>query len=104
MTILSATLTLWLLMDPLGNLPVFSSVLGEVAPARRRFVLVRELFLALAFLLGFLFLGKYLFSLLELETASVRIAGGVILGTIAFRMLCVCSDNRFTQRTFSIGV
>ena len=50
MTTATATLTLWLLMDPLGNLPVFSSVLKGVAPRRRRRVLLRELGLALGFL------------------------------------------------------
>ena len=87
MTIATATLTLWLLMDPLGNLPVFSTVLGGVDPARRRAVLVRELLLALGFLVGFLLLGRALFGVLDLREESVRIAGGLILGIIAFRML-----------------
>ncbi|MEM7517466.1 MAG: MarC family protein, partial [Planctomycetota bacterium] len=87
MTTATATLTLWLLMDPLGNLPVFASVLGGVEPARRRSVLRRELLLALAFLITFLFLGRAFFSLLHLEPTSVQIAGGAILGMIAFRML-----------------
>lgn len=87
MTLFSATLTLWLLMDPLGNLPIYGSVLGGVRPERRRRVLARELALALAFLLGFLFLGRGLFEVLHLEVNSVRIAGGLILGVIAFRMI-----------------
>ena len=87
MTTATATLTLWLLMDPLGNLPVFSSVLGGVDPARRRFVLVRELVLALLFLVGFLLLGKYVFGFLHLDPSSVRIAGALILAMIAYRML-----------------
>jgi multiple antibiotic resistance protein len=74
-------------MDPLGNLPVFSTVLRGVDPARRRSVLVRELLLALGFLVGFLLLGRALFGVLNLQEESVRIAGGLILGIIAFRML-----------------
>ena len=74
-------------MDPLGNLPVFTSVLRDVDPARRKTVLARELLLALGFLIGFLFLGRYVFSLLALRTESVQIAGGLILGIIATRML-----------------
>ena len=87
MTTLTATFTLWLLMDPLGNLPVFTSVLQGVAPGRRRRVLLRELGLALGFLIVFLFLGRYLFRFLALQSESVSIAGGLILATIAFRML-----------------
>ena len=87
MTTATATLTLWLLMDPLGNLPVFTTVLRGVAPSRRRRVLTRELLLALAFLVSFLFLGRYVFSMLHLEAESVQIAGGLILSIIAHRML-----------------
>ena len=97
MTTATATLTLWLLMDPLGNLPVFGSVLGRVDPSRRRRVLVRELALALAFLVGFLFLGRYVFRLLALEPDSVRIAGGFILSFIAFRMLFPPTDGIWGQ-------
>jgi len=94
-TLATATLTLWLLMDPIGNLPIFGGVLGGVRPERRRRVLVRELSLALAFLLGFLFLGRGLFGLLELEVNSVRIAGGLILGVIAFRMIFPGPEESF---------
>ena len=97
MTLATATLTLWLLMDPLGNLPVFGSVLGGVRPERRRRVLARELGLALAFLLLFLFLGQALFQLLELEVNSVRIAGGLILGVMSFRMIFPGDEELFAS-------
>ena len=47
MDIISAATLLFLVMDPLGNIPVFLSVLDKVAPERRTRVLVRELLLAL---------------------------------------------------------
>jgi len=40
----SAAITLFLIMDPLGNLPVFMSVLKTIEPKRRRVVLAREHF------------------------------------------------------------
>ena len=95
MTTATATLTLWLLMDPLGNLPVFSSILHDVSPERRRTVLVRELLLALAFLVTFLLAGRYVFGVLDLQQESVQIAGGLILATIAFRMLFPGQDGVF---------
>ena len=98
MTTATATLTLWLLMDPLGNLPVFSSVLHGVAPERRRSVLVRELCLAFAFLVGFLLVGRFVFVALQLEPHSVRIAGGLILATIAYRMLFPGSGSLFGEQ------
>ena len=42
MDLLSAVVTLFLVMDPLGNVPLFLSVLKTVEPERRRTVLLRE--------------------------------------------------------------
>jgi multiple antibiotic resistance protein len=46
MDVTSAIVTLLLVMDPLGNVPVFLSVLRTVRPERRRRVLTREIALA----------------------------------------------------------
>ena len=62
-------------MDPLGNIPVFLSVLDKVAPERRTRVLVRELFLALLVLVAFLFAGQMMLGFLGLSEHSIRIAG-----------------------------
>ena len=56
MDLLSATLTLILIMDPLGNIPMFLSILNKIPDEnRRRKILIRELLLALLVLLVFLF-------------------------------------------------
>ncbi|MBE8219346.1 antibiotic transporter, partial [Leptospira borgpetersenii serovar Ballum] len=52
--ILSAAVLLILIMDPLGNLPIFMSVLKHTEPKRRRAMMVRELFIALLLMLIFL--------------------------------------------------
>jgi MarC family membrane protein len=87
MSTLSAGILLFLIMDPLGNIPLFLSLLRNVAPARRRLVLVRELLIALAVLFIFLFGGKYLLSALQLKAESVSIAGGIVLFLIGIRMI-----------------
>ena len=43
MTVLSAALLLFLILDPLGNIPVFLSVLKPLAPERQRVVLARAI-------------------------------------------------------------
>ncbi len=43
-----------LIMDPLGNLPIFMSVLKHTEPKRRRAIMVRELLIALLVMLVFL--------------------------------------------------
>jgi len=85
--ILSAVVTLFLIMDPLGNIPLFVSTLRPVRPDRRVRVLVRELLFAYAVLLGCVFLGKPALQLLGLERETISVAGGIVLFLIALRMI-----------------
>ncbi|MGE8227342.1 YhgN family NAAT transporter [Stenotrophomonas pigmentata] len=87
MTILSAALLLFLILDPLGNIPVFLSLLKPLTPRRQRVVLVRELLIALAVLMAFLWGGKYALELMHLRQESVAIAGGIVLFLIGIRMI-----------------
>ncbi|MBP1644175.1 MAG: YhgN family transporter [Acidobacteria bacterium] len=87
MTFSSAAILLFLVMDPLGNVPLFVSALSRVAPARRTRVLVRELVIALVALLAFLFFGRSVVGLLGIREESISIAGGIVLFLISLRML-----------------
>ena len=87
MTIFSAALLLFLVMDPFGNVPLFLSVLNPIAADRRRKVIIRELLLALAALILFLFLGRYILSAIGISESILTTAGGVILFLIALRMV-----------------
>ena len=87
MRVLSAVVTLLLVMDPLGNVPIFLSVLKDVRQERRRRVLVREVLFAYMVLLLFFFLGRYFLQLLSLQQETIGIAGGIVLFLIALRMI-----------------
>ena len=87
MTIVSATILLFLILDPLGNVPVFLSLLKPLAPARRRVVLVRELLIALGVLFAFLWAGKIVLDAMHIRQESVSIAGGIVLFLIGLRMI-----------------
>ncbi|HRR56994.1 MAG TPA: MarC family protein, partial [Acidobacteriota bacterium] len=52
MTVTSVALLLFLVLDPFGNIPFFLSALNNVDPKRHRRVVLRELLIALAVLLG----------------------------------------------------
>lgn len=93
MTTLSAGLLLFLVMDPLGNIPFFMALLKDVPPKRRQKVMIRELLIALVVLLLFLVGGKYLLQLLQLKQESVSIAGGIVLFLIAIRMVFPPADG-----------
>ena len=87
MTILQAALLLFLILDPLGNIPVFLSMLRRLEPQRQRIVLARELLIALAVLMLFLWAGKYALEVMHLRQEAVAIAGGIVLFLIGIRMI-----------------
>ncbi|XBC41662.1 MAG: YhgN family NAAT transporter [Buchnera aphidicola (Kaburagia rhusicola rhusicola)] len=84
---ISSTILLILIMDPLGNLPIFMSILKNLEPKRRRIVLLREMTVALIIMLLFLFAGEKILTLLNLKTETVSISGGIILFLIAIKMI-----------------
>lgn len=87
MTLTSAAVLLFLVMDPLGNVPLFLAALKQVPPARQRWVILREMAIALLVLLLFLALGGQLLRLLGLSEPALSAAGGIVLMIIALRMV-----------------
>ena len=87
MDLLSAMLTLFLVMDPVGNVPLFLVYLKNVEERRRTAVVVRESCIALGILLFFLLFGPALLHLLRIQPAALHIAGGVLLFLIAVGMI-----------------
>ena len=87
MTLVSALLLLFLVMDPLGNVPLFLVLLESVEARRRRRILFRESLIALGFLLVFLFVGPHLLALLQISQPALGISGGVVLFLIALQMI-----------------
>ncbi len=95
MTTLSAALLLFLILDPLGNVPVFLGLLKPLPAHRRRIVVVRELLIALVVLLLFLWGGRYVLELMHLRQESVSIAGGIVLFLIGLKMIFPSPEGMF---------
>lgn len=93
MSFVSAAVLLFLVMDSLGNIPLFLSALKQVPPERQRKVILREMLIALAVLLLFLFLGGQMLRLLGLSQPALSAAGGIILMIIALRMVFPSRDH-----------
>jgi MarC family membrane protein len=83
----SAVVILLLVTDPIGNIPIFVSLLRPVAPERRVWVILRECAIAFGVLVGFVLFGGWLLALFGLSDRSLTLAGGVILFLIALRMI-----------------
>lgn len=95
MEIIPAAILLFLIMDPVGNIPIFLSLLKKLPEHRRRVVLARELLIALAVLLFFLYTGDRLLALLHVRQESVSIAGGIVLFIIGIRMIFPPAEGLF---------
>ncbi len=91
MDVLSTTILFFLILDPLGNVPIFLAHLEKCENRYR--VLTRELILALLVLLAFLFFGRQIMNALQLEPVSISIAGAIILFIIALRMIFPASKQ-----------
>jgi multiple antibiotic resistance protein len=78
---------LFFAMDPVGNLPIFLALTQEVEPKHRRHAVNLATLTALGVGLGFVAIGKAIFSLLGIEVADFSMAGGIILLILAVRYL-----------------
>lgn len=94
-TFVSSVFLLTLVMDPLGNIPMFISALKEVPAERRHAVLARELVIALGIMLFFLLFGKYIVSLLAIDPTAMAVAGGIVLFLIALQMIFPSQNSHF---------
>jgi multiple antibiotic resistance protein len=87
MTLLSAALLLFLVMDPFGNIPLYVSALKDVDKSRHRRIVIRELLIALVVLVIFLFAGQHILVLLQISGPALTAAGGTVLFLIALKMI-----------------
>jgi multiple antibiotic resistance protein len=87
MDLYAATMTLFLVMDPLGNIPIFLSILKPYDAAKKRRIIMREVGVAFVVLTVFLFFGHYVMRGLGITASALSVAGGIILFLIAINMI-----------------
>ena len=80
-------LALFLLMDPVGNVPIFISVLKDIDPKKQRKIILRELIIALFIIILFNFIGDGLLHFLNVTMPTILISGAIILFLIALKMI-----------------
>lgn len=93
MDIYSAAILLAIIMDPLGNIPVFHALVGGFPRKRRLHIIARELLIAYLVLLSFLAAGGVILQHLGLKQPALGVAGGVVLFIIALRMVFPDGDS-----------
>ncbi|AZV79653.1 MarC family protein [Parasedimentitalea marina] len=87
MDLLERFITLWVVIDPIGTIPVFIAVTaGMAAPDRRKTALLATV-VSIAVLLFFLMFGQLLIDALGISLLSFQVAGGVVLFLFALTMI-----------------
>jgi MarC family membrane protein len=98
MSLLSAAILLFFVMDPIGNIPLFLTAVQPVDPARRLRVVGRELVIAYALMVSFLYAGRPLLAVLHISEPALTIAGGIVLFIIALRMVFPAAHGPLAER------
>ena len=97
LSIISAIVILFFVMDPLGNVPLYITILKDLPEARRKRIVVRESVIALGVLVFFLFVGRTFLNLLQISQPALGIADAIVLFLIAVKMVFGKSDEAFTS-------
>ena len=83
----SAFVTFFVVIDPPGCAPIFSSLTAGATAAHQRAMAVRSVLVAGAILLAFALVGKAFLAALHISLDAFRIAGGIMLFLIALDMV-----------------
>lgn len=84
---LSATITLFVIMDPPGSVPVFLSLVGRKSPAARNRAARQAVLVSLGVIAGFALAGGAILSYLGIGIPALQGAGGLLLLLIALDLL-----------------
>lgn len=85
--LISALVTLFVVVDPVGLVPAFLAVTERLSEKQRREVALRASLIAAAILIGTAIGGDWLLRQLGISLPAFRIAGGLLLFAIAFEMV-----------------
>jgi multiple antibiotic resistance protein len=85
--LISTFVTLFVVVDPVGLVPTFLAVTHKLPPSARRQIAVRASLIAAAILVGAAIVGDWLLTRLGISLSAFRIAGGLLLFSIASEMV-----------------
>ncbi len=87
LTVFSMAFTLFLLMDPVGNIPIYLAILKELPSERRFWIIFREKIIALVIILLFAIFGDGFLRALSISHEAIYISGGIVLFIMALKLL-----------------
>jgi multiple antibiotic resistance protein len=101
--LIPATIALFIIVDPFGNIPIFIGLTEKIEPAQRRKVFNVATLVGVVLLLFFAFLGQEVFAIFGLSIYAFEIAGGILLLIISIRILITGSMHETADSPESLG-
>lgn len=83
----STFFTLFVVMDPIGNLPIFLGLTSTMASAQRKRAAWQAVVVCLAVLIIFGAFGRFIFETLGISVAAIQTSGGLLLLLVALQLL-----------------
>lgn len=99
-----AVITLFIIVDPLGNIPIFISLTKGMARKDRQKAFRTAIFTGFVLLISFALVGQQIFMLFGISLYSFMIAGGILLLIISIRILVRGEWKEESTQPESIGV
>jgi MarC family membrane protein len=80
-------ISIFLILNALGQIPLFVSILAPYTVERQKKIIIRELLIALAILLLFNFFGNEILTLLGISRSIIGVTGGLLLLIVSLDMI-----------------
>jgi multiple antibiotic resistance protein len=99
----TAVLVLFIVVDPLGNIPIFMSLTEKMSKDKKRKTFNTATLTGIILLLVFVFVGQEIFSIFGVSIFSFEVAGGILLLIIAIRLLITGKIIDIDESPESVG-
>ncbi|MCC7212270.1 MAG: MarC family protein [Candidatus Brocadia sp.] len=100
---LLAFIPLFIAIDVVGILPIFMSLIEGIDRPQKRKIVQQSVITALSVSIGFLVIGKFVFSVLGIEIYDFKLAGGLLLLVFAIKdLLFAEKDKRSITATMGV--
>jgi multiple antibiotic resistance protein len=84
---LTAFVTLFVIVDPIGTAAVFVSLVKNLSAAQAKAIAIKACLIAFLVLLFFTFFGSWLLGHIGISVPAFRVAGGILLFVTAYKMV-----------------
>ena len=85
--LITSFITLVVILDPLGNTPIYLILTSGESPQRRKRFAAQAVLAAAGVIFLFAFFGPYILDYLSISLESLMVAGGILLGIVALDMM-----------------